>query len=93
MVSDDTGILNTCTLPMMVSNNLQLKFCLSGNIYGEQRQLIPDRRDDLDVLSEFSFRHLGPTTVCKTNKTLLPSLIVYWLFLLLKFLARFTAMW
>ncbi len=52
---DDTGILEYMYITNdEVSNNLQLKFCLSGNIYGEQRQTDSDREETIDVLS-FSF--------------------------------------
>lgn len=77
---DDTGILEYMYITNdEVSNNLQLKFCLSGNIYCDQKQTqcencrgnstknCSDRAETIDVLS-FSFSPTYLQQFVKANK-------------------------
>ena len=50
-----------------VSNNLQLKFCLSGSLYGDQKHIESDKEETIDVLS-FSFSPSYLQQFVKANK-------------------------
>lgn len=65
---DDKGILEYMYITNdEVSNNLQLKFCLSGNIYGEQKHADAEKEETIDVLS-FSFSPSYLQQFVKANK-------------------------
>ena len=65
---DDTGILEYMYITNdEVSNNLQLKFCLSGNFYGEQKLIDSEKEETIDVLS-FSFSPSYLQQFVKANK-------------------------
>ena len=65
---DDTGILEYMYITNdEVSNNLQLKFCLSGNFYGEHKLIDSEKEETIDVLS-FSFSPSYLQQFVKANK-------------------------
>ena len=65
---DDKGILEYMYITNdEVSNNLQLKFCLSGSIYGDQKHTDSDKAETIDVLS-FSFSPSYLQQFVKANK-------------------------
>ncbi len=65
---DDKGILEYMYITNdEVSNNLQLKFCLSGSIYGDQKHNDAEKEETIDVLS-FSFSPSYLQQFVKANK-------------------------